>query len=189
MFIYLLLLKSVLEFFLYVFHGMGSRHFQFTNKSSLRKSQRKQSDFEKRLKKFFLFSSVFVFLGFFLFKFSYFKVFKNKSLFVKEQLYSKEKVSSGSIHSLPLFVNLKGDKGPYLARIHVSLTVSESSKQELVSRGDHLEKHILFILSGQSVKDLNNQKNHFEKQIRFQINAFLSKDLVAGVHIQTQNFN
>lgn len=90
----------------------------------------------------------------------------------------------------PLLVNLKGERGPQLARIHVHVTLSADSREkEFLSHDSQLEKHLLFILSGQSIEVLNRKKEYFEKQILSQLNAFLTQNPVNGIHIQTEILN
>lgn len=93
-------------------------------------------------------------------------------------------------HVFPLLVNLKGDKGPQLARIHVYVTLSEGThKKEFLPQDSELEKQLLFILSGQSFKMLKKKKDYFEDQIRSQLNAFLTQKPVNGVYIKTEILN
>ena len=105
-----------------------------------------------------------------------------ESSFVKEVL--KE------AHVFPLLVNLKGEEGPFLAKVHVYITLSEDSpEKKLLSHNNRLEKQLLFILSGQSVKSLSRKKDHFEREIRSQLNSFLTNSFINGVYIQTEMLN
>lgn len=175
---------------MYVYQRMGKDHFQFKNQEVYTKAQKQTFSFDKWLSQLVLFSSLFVFISFLALKIPrYFKTYKKSLPFFNTDSSSQKKAVEEITHSVPLFVNLKGDKGPQLVRVNVYLSVDESSKRELASQGNTLEKHILFLLSGQSAKALSSKKDHFEKQIHFHLNAFLSKKIVNAVHIQTQTMN
>ena len=169
---------------------MGKNYFQFKNQETYYKAQRKTLSFDKGISRLLFFSSLFVFIGFLALKTPrYLKAYKKSLTFLNTAPSSQKKDLEEITHSVPLFVNLKGDKGPQLVRVNVYLSVDESSKRELLSQENKLEKHILFLLSGQSTKALSSKKDHFEKQIHFHLNAFLSKKIVNAVHIQTQTMN
>ena len=169
---------------------MRKIYFQFYNQEADFKPQRKMFSFERGFGRLLLFSSLFVFTSFLALKIPRYLKTYNKSLpFFNSPTLSQKRAVEEIIHSVPLFVNLKGDKGPQLMQVQVYLSVEESSKQELLSKEPQLEKHILFLLSGQSAKALSSKKDHFEKQIHFHLNAFLSKKIVNSVHIQTQSLN
>ena len=168
---------------------MGKTNFKFKNQEYC-KPQRKESLYENWIKKLLVLSTFTVFFSFLTLKIPRILSSYKRSPVFKLNAYSSKRKPVESVHSLPLLVNLKGEKGPQLARIYVYITLSESSlKKEFLSQESKLEKNILFILSGQSVKTLNKKKNYFEKQIRSQLNAFLSKELVNGVRIQTKMLN
>ena len=168
---------------------MAQNRFQFKNQEVCFQTQRKIFFVPRAIKGLIIFSSLFVCIVFLTLKVSgYLKPYK-KSLTFNKTLLPQEKTPIQKSYSLPLFVSLKGEKGPQLMRVYVSLNVAESSKKELMSKESQLEKRILFLLSGQPAKALSSKKSHFEKQIHFHLNAFLSKKIVNSVHIQTQSLN
>ena len=164
--------------------------FKFENQEYCPPVKRKEFLSSRRVKIFIIISSLIVFFSFFILQtFLFLKPNNPFSHFQFRSTSLREKPVENS-YIFPLLVNLKGEKGPQLARIKVFLTFSEDSlKQEFLSQGNRLKKHLLFVLSSQESKMLNKNKDRFEKQIRSQLNAFLSKNLVHGVRIQTKILN
>ena len=145
---------------------------------------------ESKIKKLLLISSLTVSLSFLVFKI--FPTFSFKKSFSFFKINAPQVTETADEHDyvLPLLVNLKGEEGPQLAKIHVYITLGKnSSEKEFLSPDNKLEKHLLFVLSGQSVKILKRKKDHLEKQIRSQLNAFLTDNFVHGVRIQTEMLN
>lgn len=175
---------------MYVYGHMRRIKFQFCNKEHHQKSERTEFLSENWIKKFFVFSSCAVFCTFFILKILWPLNFnKQHPHFEFRKLSSKEEKFDRA-HTLPLLVNLKGEKGPQLVRLQVYIALSENSlEKEFLSQDKEFEKHLLFILSGQEIKTLQKKRNYFEQQIRSQLNAFLSKDTVNGVRIQTERLN
>lgn len=168
---------------------MEKHYFHFKNQGPDSQDQNKRSSFNKGMTKLVFVSSFSVFIGFLSLKVSKYFTAYNKSSPLLSTEFSQKNAVQEVTHFVPLFVNLKGEQGPQLVRLQVSLSVEETSKQELLSQEGKLEKHILFLLSGQSAEALFSRKDHFEQQIRFHLNAFLSKQIIHGVQIQTQTFN
>ena len=169
------------ESFLCVYVGMRATHFKFQNQAFCKDFQKAESLPEKTVRKIFLLSSVCVFFSFLALKINFY--------FNKGKPSPPLESQTESDYALPLLVNLKGEKGPQLARIHVHIHLKEDSlKKEFLSQ-DKLEKHLLFILSGQSIKTLHKKRVYFEEQIRAHLNGFLTKRLIHGVYIQTEILN
>ncbi len=169
---------------------MRKTDFCFHNKECCPGTGRTEALSVNWIKKCFVFSSSTVLLCFFILKaLSFINSNKVYSFFEFNRTVSAEQ-QSGRAHILPLLVNLKGEKGPQLFRAQVYITLSKNSlKNEFLSYDKEFEKHLLFILSGQEVKVLQKKRSYFEQQIRSQLNAFLSKDIVDGVRIQTKMLN
>lgn len=169
--------------------GMGKSNFKFQNPRYCEGRQVEPLS-ERNIKKIIFISSLSVLFCFFTFKTISFFYSKKSSVHLKSESQSTEKTAKESSYVLPLLVNLKGEKGPQLAKVHVHITFNGNSlEKKSLPQGNQLEKHLLFILSGQSSKNLNRKKNQFEKQIRSQLNAFLSENLVNGVSIHTEMLN
>ena len=92
-----------------------------------------------------------------------------------------------SNHVFPLLVNLKGQKGPQLAKVYVYITAGYGNEKDLLFDNKKLEKQLLFLLSGQSVKNL--KREYFYSQIQSQLNAFLNDNLINQIRIQTEILN
>ena len=170
---------------------MNKTAFKFQNQEYCQNFQKKQPLSEKSIKKLLVVSSFLAFFSWLALKNLYPLNFnEHTSDFVFRKSSSSKDTVNKTAQTFPLLVNLKGKKGPQLARIYVSIIFSENSlEKEFLSQGNKLEKHILFILSGQSIDILSKEKNHFEKQIRSQLNVFLTENLIDGVRIRTEKLN
>ena len=169
---------------------MNKTAFKFQNQEYCQSSQKKEPLSEKSIKKLLAVSSFLAFFSLLALKSLYSLNFNKQTSDVAFRKSFSPKDTFKTAQVFPLLVNLKGKKGPQLARIYVSITLNENSlEKEFLSQGNKLEKHLLFILSGQSVDNLSKKKNHFEKQIRSQLNAFLTENLIDGVRIRTEKLN
>ena len=169
---------------------MGKTDFKFQNPEHWQNLKRKKHLSEKWVKKILIISSFTVFVSFLSLKVLWSLDFNKEFFFSKSSKNSVKEESFKKTHTLPLLVNLKGETGPQLTRIQIYITFNASSLEEdLLPKDKKLEKHLLFILSGQSIQALNKKKGYFEKQIRSHLNAFLSKDLINGIDIQTEMLN
>ena len=169
---------------------MSKVNFQLQNREYYQNFKRKEGSFENWIKKTFIFSFITVFLSFFALKFLCSLNLRELYSHLQFRKSSSEEINFKNAHILPLLVNLKGENGPQLVKAQVHINLSENSlKEEFLHQNKEFEKHLLFILSGQEIQTLQKQKNHFEQQIRSQLNAFLSKNIVDGVRIQTEMLN
>ena len=157
-------------------------NFSFKNSASLSKPIRQASGSSSKITQLILISSVVVFFSFLVLKF-FNLAFKKESL-----SYQKSEQELEPFRTFPLVVNLKGQEGPQLARVYVSITLtSDENKEGLLSESHQLKKQLLFLLSGQSVDDL--EKEQFHSQIQSQLNAFLSRPWINKIRIQAEMLN
>ena len=152
------------------------------------------------LTKLFILCFLVVGSGFFSFQLYDYGLKKNhfQNLFItklrsQEKTYtlsSKAKESAKERHTLPLFINLKGEDGPQLARVSVSIYL-DSQKLKTSFRKEvafeDLESQLLFLLSGQSITHLSDKD--FQGQIQAQLNLFLSHQMIQDLNIETELLN
>ena len=105
--------------------------FQFQNKEHFQISSRKELLSEKKIKKFFVFTSITFGLCFIVLKTLWFYSHNPSvvSYFKEKPKLFKEKEQKNA-HTLPLLLNLKGEKGPQLFKVQVSITLSQNSPKE-----------------------------------------------------------
>jgi len=145
----------------------------------------------KSLKKLFITSFLCLTFSFFSFKWYYQSHYyqSHYNLFEKFNKSPKkaiQKLSSQKGHNLPLLVSLKGNEGPLLARVIVSLYL-DPEKKTFDKEFESLKKQLLFLLSGQSIAQLNNKD--FQDQIQNQLNFFLSPQVIQNLNIKTELLN
>ena len=152
----------------------------------------------KSITRFFLLCCLVVGGGFFSFQaYNYgFKKIHFHNLFIakfrsQETTYTlSSKESAEERHTLPLFINLKGEDGPQLARVSVSIYLDsqklKTSSGKKVAFED-LESQLLFLLSGQSITHLRDKD--FQGQIQAQLNLFLSHQMIQDLNIETELLN
>lgn len=169
---------------------MSKDRFSFQNQEIFQScKERRYSLSEKSIKRLIIFSSFSVFFIFSALK-SWQWIEGEISSFLSSRKPASLNKFGSEIHVFPLLVNLKGEQGPQLARVYVHIGLIENSKgKQFLYQNSQIEKQILFLLSGQPAVALNTEKDRFEKQIRFQLNAFLSKNFINRVHIQTEMLN
>ena len=154
--------------------------FKFKNPAIFSKSKKREG---QALSKLVLISSLFVFISFFSLKLSYFFSLKRQT-----EVYTQRSIDHfSSSRTVPLLVNLKGQKGPQLAKVFVYITTEEEKQKDLLYENKKLEKQLLFLLSGQPIKNL--KREDFYTQIQSQLNAFLSENLINQIYIQTELLN
>ena len=159
----------------------------------------------KSVKKLFIISSLFLSFSFFGLKFYYqflstydfssFQKFSFQNILTEQfrtqknrvqKLSSKERKEES--HTLPLLVSLKGQEGPRLARVSVSIYLdSQNLKKPFGKEIENLEGQLLFLLSGQSITHLSNKD--FQDQIQNQLNLFLSHQMIQDLNIETELLN
>ncbi|MBC6415741.1 MAG: hypothetical protein GDA46_05040 [Bdellovibrionales bacterium] len=159
---------------------MGQFRLQFHNQDSFYSPFKRRSFFS--IKKLSLFLFFFLSVVFFSVKFVYFLPVTKLSLKVPPKSQEVED------HIVPLWVNLKGQEGPQIAKVFVfmSLNSKEGLSQESFEK-HKLENKLLFLLSGQSVSSLNHKE--FQNQIQNQLNIFLTDQIINELKIQTEILN
>ena len=167
-----------MEAFLYLYIGMND--FKFKNPAIFSKTKKRgRSDSLKLV----LISSLFVCVSFFSLK-----LFQLFSLNSKNEVYVQRNIDHFQpSRTVPLLINLKGQKGPQLAKVFVYITTEEEKQKDLLYENKKLEKQLIFLLSGQPIKNL--KKEDFYNQIQSQLNAFLSENLINEIYIQTELLN
>lgn len=179
---------------------MEKDHFQFENSFFVPKPRSVKS-----VKKLFLISFLFLSCSFFGLKFyhqflftydfSSFQKFSFQTALMEQFRTQKKKVQKlsskerkGEGHTLPLLVSLKGEEGPRLARVFVSIYLdSQNLKNPFEKEIENLESQLLFLLSGQSITHLSNRS--FQDQIQNQLNIFLSHQMIQDLNIETELLN
>ena len=160
----------------------------------------------KSVKKLFIISFIFLSFSFFGFKFyyqlltkyefsTYFEIFSFRNIIAQKKKFHKKHIQKFNSkdqkqesHTLPLLVSLKGNDGPRLARVFVSIYLdSQDLKKPFGKEFENLENQLLFLLSGQSITHLNNKD--FQDQIQNQLNLFLSPQMIQNLNIETELLN
>lgn len=161
--------------------------FSYHNYQSPLKRKRNHHISSQWIQKVFAFAFSFVFLFFVTVK-TLWTIFQKKRVTFQASVHPHSEIQKIKMPSL--LINLKTKEGPRLARITVHIeTKDDLIKKELISNNKSLEKYLVLILSGQDAQDVHNKKNIFEGKIKSQVNAFLSRDLIHDVNIQTQLIN
>ena len=155
------------------------KDFKFKNSGFFSKPIKRTQNSSKLI----FISSLFVLTGFFSLNLFHLFSTKNKSQTVVQKSLADLQFS----HVFPLLVNLKGQKGPQLAKVYVHISTEDENQKNLLRQNKKLEKQLLFLLSGQPVKSLKQE--YFYSQIQSQLNAFLSGNLINQIHIKTEMLN
>ena len=164
------------------YFSMQKGNFQFENQIFVPKSRP-----DKPVTKLFILTSFFLSLGF--------VGFKNYGLFSSfyqnlstQAVKTQKPLSKAESRTLPLLVSLKGQDGPRLARVFVSIYLdSQNVKKPFDKEIENLENQLLFLLSGQSITYLSDKS--FQDQIQNQLNLFLSHQMIQDLNIKTELLN
>ena len=116
------------------------------------------------------------------------QIFNTQKLIALKSKKLSSKENEKESHTLPLLISLKGQDGPKLAKVFVSIYLdSESFKKENGKEIENLENQLRFLLSGQSITHLSSQE--FQNQIQNQLNLFLSHQMIQDLNIKTELLN
>ena len=179
---------------------MNKTEFQFQNQDIFPQKPRERPFFP--IKQLMLFMCFFISAASFCFK--YFYRFSFKANFTSQAELQKEQA-----HVVPLWVSLRGQKGPQLAKVSVFIHLGSKEFQEYFEKRNYtsvrknevihpkefqeyfekqnLEKQLLFLLSGQPISILSSRE--FQNQLQKQLNIFLTDRIINNLNIKTEMLN
>ena len=179
---------------------MKKIEFQFQNQDIFPHQLRERSWFP--IKQLILF--MFFFVSAISFCFKYFYSFSFKTNFASQAEHQREQA-----HVIPLWVSLKGQKGPQLAKVSVFIHLGSKELQKYFEKQIYtsvqknevikpkefqkyfekqkLEKQLVFLLSGQPISILSNRE--FQNQLQNQLNIFLTDRIINNLNIKTEMLN